>query len=288
MVGYRLVGGDYLNAAGLVLVRGRSLTPADRAGTAPVAVINQTLARKYFGANEPIGRRITFGDPDSAAVWREVVGITGDVRHHGLTTEPAPEIYVPILQLSPDFWSIFTPTPLSFVVRSTVDFSVLAPEIRRAVRDVDPEQPVSQLREAEALLTDATARQRFSMLLLVLFGGLALSLAAIGVYGVMAYGVSQRTRELGIRLALGARPASVRLLVLGQGLVMALFGIGIGLLGALALGRLLTSMLFGVGPADPRVLGLAALVLGAVSLLATLVPAIRATRVDPIDALRSE
>ena len=156
------------------------------------------------------------------------------------------------------------------------------------MREVDPEQPVAQLREAETLLTESTARQRFSMLLLVLFGGLALTLAAIGVYGVMAYGVSQRTRELGIRLALGARPGSVRLLVLGQGLVMTALGVGIGLAGALALGRLLTSLLYGVSPADPRVLLVAAAVLATVSLLASLVPAIRATRVDPIDALRSE
>ena len=236
----------------------------------------------------PSARRITFGTPDSLAVWREVVGVIRDVRHRGLAEEVPPEIYVPILQLQPDFWSIFTPTPLSFVVRGTLDFAALAPEIRRAVREVDPEQPAARLREADALLTDATARQRFSMLLLVLFGGLALTLAAIGVYGVMAYGVSQRTRELGIRLALGARPGSVRMLVLWQGLAMALLGIGLGVAGALLLGRLLTSVLFGVSPTDPKVLLTAAGVLGAVSLLASLVPAVRATRVDPIDALRSE
>ncbi len=285
---YRLVGGDYLNAAGVSLVRGRLLTPADREGAPVVAVLNEAFVRKYFGGRDPIGTRITFGTPDSLAVWREVVGVIRDVRHRGLAEEVPPEMYVPILQLQPDFWSIFTPTPLSFVVRGTLDFAALTPEIRRAVREVDPEQPAARLREADALLTDATARQRFSMLLLVLFGGLALTLAAIGVYGVMAYGVSQRTRELGIRLALGARPGSVRMLVLWQGLAMALLGIGLGVAGALLLGRLLTSVLFGVSPTDPKVLLTAAGVLGAVSLLASLVPAIRATRVDPIDALRSE
>jgi putative ABC transport system permease protein len=288
MAGYRLVGGDYLKAAGVSVIRGRPLTPDDRAGTPRVAVINQTFARRYFGGRDPLGMRVTFGTPDSAAVWREVVGVVGDVRHRGLSTDPGPEIYVPILQLEPDFWSIFTPTPLSFLVRGDLSFAALAPEIRRAIREVDPEQPAAQLREAEALLTDATARQRFSMMLLALFGGLALTLAAIGVYGVMAYGVTQRTRELGIRLALGARPGSVRMLVLGQGLGMALVGIGLGLVGAIALGRLLTSLLYGISPADPRVLATGAFVLGAVSLLASLVPAIRATRVDPINALRSE
>jgi putative ABC transport system permease protein len=288
MAGYRLVGGDYVHAAGLSLISGRPLTPDDRAGSTPVAVVNETFVRRYLGGRKPIGTRVTFGTPDSAAVWREIVGIVGDVRHRGLSTDPSPEIYVPILQLAPDFWSIFTPTPLSFLVRSNLPLTSLAPEIRRAVREVDPEQPVAQLREAESLLTDATARQRFSMVLLALFGGLALTLAAIGVYGVMAYGVSQRTRELGIRLALGARPGSVRKLVLGQGLGMALIGIGLGLLAAVALGRLLTSLLYGISPADPWVLATGALVLGAVSLLASLVPAIRATRVDPINALRSE
>jgi putative ABC transport system permease protein len=288
MARYRLVAGDYLSTVGVSLVRGRLLGRSDGEGGAPAAVVNEALARKYFGGEDPIGRRITFGSPDSTAEWREIVGVVGNVRHRGLATEPLPEIYVPIQQLAPDFWSIFASIPISFVVRSDMEFSALAPEIRRTVREVDPEQPISGLREASELLSDAVARQRFSMLLLVLFGGLALTLAAIGVYGVMAYAVSQRTRELGIRLALGARTGSVRALVLRQGLGIALLGIGLGLGGALALGRLLTSLLYDVSPADPRVLGAAALTLAAVSALATLVPAIRATRVDPIDALRSE
>jgi putative ABC transport system permease protein len=288
MAGYRLVAGDYLNTVGVSLVRGRLLGRSDGEGGAPAAVVNEALVRKYFGGENPIGRRITFGSPDSTAEWREIVGVVGNVRHLGLTTDPMPEIYVPIQQLAPDFWSIFAPIPISFVVRSGIEFSALAPEIRRAVREVDPEQPISGLREATELLSDAVARQRFSMLLLVLFGGLALTLAAIGVYGVMAYAVTQRTRELGIRLALGARTGSVRALVLRQGLGIALLGVVLGLGGALALGRLLTSLLYDVSPADPRVLGAAALTLSVVSALASLVPAIRATRVDPIDALRSE
>ena len=288
IAGYRLVAGDYLNTVGIPLVRGRLLEPSDDKAGALTAVVNEALVRKFFGDRDPIGHRITFGSPDSTAEWREVVGVVGNVRHLGLTTDPTPEIYVPIQQLAADFWSVFVPIPLSFAVRSEVGFSALAPDIRRAVREVDPEQPISRLREATELVSDAVARQRFSMLLLVLFGGLALTLAAIGVYGVMAYAVSQRTRELGIRLALGARTASVRALVLGQGLGIALLGVGLGLAGALALGRLLTSLLYEVSPADPRVLAAAAVTLSAVSLLACLVPAIRATRVDPIDALRSE
>jgi putative ABC transport system permease protein len=288
MAGYRLVGGDYLRAVGISLVRGRLLDQTDHEGSAPVAVVNEALVRRYLGGRDPIGARVTFGSSTDSPEWREVVGVVRDVRHLGLTADPSPEIYVPIRQLSPDFWSVFVPVPLSFVVRSTTEFTSLAPQIRGAVREVDPEQPISRLREATELLSDSVARQRFTMLLLVLFGGLALSLAAIGVYGVMSYAVSQRTRELGIRLALGARTGSVRALVLRQGLGIALLGVGLGLAGALALGRLLTSLLYDVSPADPRVLGAAALTLSAVSALASLVPAIRATRVDPIDALRSE
>jgi ABC-type antimicrobial peptide transport system permease subunit len=174
------------------------------------------------------------------------------------------------------------------VVRSAAPLETLAPALRAAVRQADPEQVVAGLRPAGELISAAVARQRFSMLLLLAFGGLALTLAGVGVYGVLAYSVTQRTRELGIRLALGARALSVQALVLRQGLAMAFGGILLGLLGALGLGRLLAGLLYGVSPADPLVLGAVTLLLAAAAGLACLVPAIRATRVDPIDALRSE
>jgi putative ABC transport system permease protein len=174
------------------------------------------------------------------------------------------------------------------VVRSNLPAETLFPAIKVAVHDVDPEQAVSRLRPISELMTDAVARYRFSMLLLTVFGCLALCLAAVGVYGVMAYSVSQRTRELGIRLALGARGASVRHLVLRRGLGMAAVGIGLGLGGALALTRWLASQLFGVSPTDPVIIAVAAATLAAVSTVACLVPAVRATKVDPIVALRSE
>jgi ABC-type antimicrobial peptide transport system permease subunit len=183
---------------------------------------------------------------------------------------------------------VFAAIPLSVVVRSTAPVESVAPALRAAVRQADPEQVVSQLRPAGELISDAIARQRFSMLLLLAFGGLALTLAAVGVYGVLAYTVSQRSRELGIRLALGARAAAVRGLVLRQGLAMAFGGIVIGLICALALGRLLAGILYGVSSADPVVLGAVCVLLGTASTFACLVPAIRATRVNPMDALRSE
>ena len=285
--GYRIVAGDFLGALGVTLRRGRLLTPDDKAGAPLVTVVNEALARQLFPGQEPIGQRLTFGTPDSAE-WRQIVGVIGDVRQSGLTTPPQPELYVPAWQLSADLWEVFTSIPLSFVVRSGVDPGTLGPAIKSAVREVDPAQPISRLREAGELLQDATARQRFNMSLLTLFGLLALVLAVVGVYGVMAYGVSQRTRELGIRLALGARSSSVQAMVLRQGLTMTLAGLAIGLVGALGLTRLLTSLLYGVSPTDPVVLGGAVLVLALASTLACLVPAIRATRVNPIEALRSE
>jgi putative ABC transport system permease protein len=285
--GYRIVAGDFLNAIGVTLRRGRLLTSADRQGSTLVTVVNEALARRFFPGQNPIGQRLTFGTPDSAQ-WRQIVGVIADVRQTGLTTPPDPELYVPTNQLSPQDWAIFMTIPISFVVRSDVEPAALGPAIKAAVREIDPDQPISRLREAGELLQDATARQRFNMTLLTLFGVLALTLAGIGVYGVMAYGVNQRTRELGIRLALGARATSVQAMVLRQGLGLTAGGLALGLVGALALSRLLTTLVYGVNPSDPRVLGIAALVLALVSVVACLIPAIRATRVDPIDALRSE
>jgi predicted permease len=285
--GYRIVAGEFLNALGVTLRRGRLLTADDRAGARLVTVVNEALARQLFPGQDPIGKRVTFGTPDSAQ-WREIVGVIADVRQTGLTVAPSPELYVPAWQLTPDLWTIFASIPLSFMVRSEVSPETLGPAIKSAVHEVDPEQPISKLREAGELLQDATARQRFNMSLLTLFGLLALVLAAVGVYGVMAYGVSQRTRELGIRLALGARSSSVQAMVLRQGLAMTLTGLGLGLVGALGLTRLLSSLLYGVSPSDPRVLGGAVLVLAVVSTIACLIPAVRATRVNPIEALRSE
>ncbi len=285
--GYRIVSGDFLGALGVTVRQGRPLAPTDRSGAPLVTVVNEALVKKLFPGQNPLGQRVTFGTPDSAE-WREIVGVVADVRQTALTDPPAPELYVPADQVSSDLWTVFMTIPISFVVRSDVEAARLGPAIKAAVHEVDPEQPVARLREAGELLQNATARQRFNMSLLTLFGLLALVLATVGVYGVVAYGVTQRTRELGIRLALGARASSVQALVLRQGLGLTLTGLGLGILGALALSRLLTTLLYGVSPTDPQVLGLSVLVLALVSMVACLIPAIRATKVDPIEALRSE
>jgi ABC-type antimicrobial peptide transport system permease subunit len=218
----------------------------------------------------------------------EIVGVAADVRTLGLTDEPPPEIYTPFEQLSADLWTVFTESSLSVAVRTAGRPERLAPAVRAAVRATDPEQVVSNLRPAGELVSGDVARQRFSMMLLLAFGGLALVLAGVGVYGVLAYTVSQRTRELGIRVALGAHAGVVRALVLRQGLGVALIGIVLGLVGALGLGRLLGAVLYEVSPTDPLVLTAAAAILGGVAVVACLIPAVRATRVNPIEALRSE
>jgi putative ABC transport system permease protein len=236
----------------------------------------------------PIGQRLTFGDGQDDPDWMEVVGVVANVKSSGLTADIGPEIFVPFSQITADLWTVFTPLPVSVVVRSDSDLETVGAAIKAAIHSVDPEQPVTGPSPAGDLIAAAVARQRFGMLLLLAFGGLALLLAAVGVYGVMAYAVSQRTRELGIRLALGARPSTVRALVLGQGMVLAGVGIGLGLLVAVALGRLLIGLLYGVQPTDPRVLAVVTVLLATASVLACLVPAARATRVNPVDALRSE
>jgi len=286
--GYRIVMGEYLESMGISLRHGRPLRQSDAAGERLVAVVNQAFVRSFFGGRDPLGQRVTFGSPTDKPEWREIVGVVGDVHHDGLSASPRPEIYVPAAQLTPEFWTIFATLPISFVVRSALTPESLFPAIKAAVHDVDPEQAITRLRPISELVTDAVARYRFSMLLLTVFGGVALCLAAVGVYGVMAYTVSQRTRELGIRLALGARAASVRHLVLRRGLGMAAAGIGLGLGGALALTRMLASQLFDVSPSDPAIIAAAAATLALVSVVACLVPAVRATKVDPVVALRSE
>jgi putative ABC transport system permease protein len=286
--GYRIVMGDYLESMGIALRRGRALSPTDAGGQPKVAVVNEAFVHTFFPGQDPLGKRVTFGSPDSTAEWREIVGVVGNVHHGGLAEAAEPELYVPAAQLSAELWTIFVPLPISFVVRSSLPTTTLFPAIKAAVHQVDPEQAVSQLRPVSELVSDSVARYRFSMLLLTVFGALALIIASVGVYGVMAYAVSQRTRELGIRLALGASRSSVQYLVLGRGLGMAALGIGIGLAGAVALTRLLVSQLFGVSPTDPAVLAAAVGTLAAVSVLACLIPAFRATRVDPVIALRSE
>jgi putative ABC transport system permease protein len=214
---------------------------------------------------------------------RLIVGIVGDVRQFDLDSDPRPAVYVPYAQ-EPEFWL----APHDLVVRTQADPLTLAASVREAIRSIDPEQTVSNVRTMEDVLSEAVAGRRFSMLLLGAFAGVALLLAALGTYGVIAHSVARRTQEIGIRMALGARPFDVLRLVVGHGARLAIAGAALGILGALALTRLMGSLLFGVSPTDPLTFLVTALVLPAIAVLASFVPARRATRVDPMIALRCE
>jgi putative ABC transport system permease protein len=235
------------------------------------------MARRYWPDEDPLGKRLRIeeGDP-----WMEIVGVVADVKHLGLDSQSRTELYVPYFK---DPWPFMT-----IVVRSGSGSATLANAMRSEVWAVDRDLPVPDIKTMEQLLADSVARRRFNMLLLGIFGGVALVLAAVGIYGVMSYSVTQRTREIGIRMALGASRSDVLKLVVGQGMTLALVGIGIGLAAAFALTRVLTSLLFAVGATDPATFVIISGLLTGVALAACFVPARRATKVDPMTALRYE
>jgi putative ABC transport system permease protein len=277
---YRHCSPNYFRAIRIPLVRGRYFTEQDALGTQRVAIINETLARRIWPNEDAVGKRITFFAPQGLEDWRVIVGVVGDVRHHGLSSETKPEIYVPQYQ---------TPVAtMTMVLRTTGDPQTVIAALREAVRSLDQDQPLFNIRSLEQLRSGSVASQRFSMLLLGLFAAVALLLAALGIYGVISYAVTQRTREIGVRIALGAQVKDVLKLVVKQGMTLALIGVLIGLGGALALTQLMKTLLFGVSATDPLTFAVVAMLLIAVALLAALVPARRATKVDPMVALRYE
>jgi predicted permease len=279
----RVATPGYFRTMGIPLLRGRGLEPSDTADSKQVVVLSESAARRFFAGEDPIGQRITIG-------WRrpegrppaggEVVGIVGDVRELGLDQEQPPEAYVPHAQLPAEGMDV--------VLRTSVDPLSLGPAVARAVAELDPELPVARVRTLEAIVARSVSEPRFYTVLLAAFAAMAVGLAALGIFGVMSYAVVQRSREIGIRVALGAHPGDVRRMVLGHALGLALAGVAIGLAGAAALSRVIRSLLFQVSPTDPATLAGVAAVLLAVALLASDLPARRATRVDPLDALRAE
>ncbi len=274
---YDYVGGDVFKALGTPLLKGRAFTEYDNSVRAPrVAILSESLARKTFPNEDPIGRRVrAFGEKDT---W-EIVGVIGDIRHHGLDSVDCERIYLP---------QAFCRWSGSLVVRTKVPPLTLAESVRNEILALDSDQPVSNVRTLEQVVADSVAQRRMMSMLLGLFAVAALLLAAIGLYGVMAYSVSQRTREIGIRMALGAQRDEVLNLVVRQGMKLAILGVIVGLLGASALTRVLTHLLFGVTPRDPMTFAGVTLLLGTVALFACWLPARRAARVDPMVALRCE
>jgi len=270
----------YFKALGIQLLKGRVFTESDGGDTPPVVVINEALARRYWPDQDPIGRRISYDGRNGQPVWRQIVGVVKSVRHMALNEEPRPEIYIP-----------FTQHPLAFmtlVVRTDGAPSGFVAAVRSQVQAVDKDQPISNVRTMEERLTSAVSQRRFNLILLAIFAGLALSLAAVGIYGVMSYLVTQRTHEIGVRMALGAQTRDVLRLVVRQGMTLALSGVALGLITALGLTRLIKNLLFGVSTTDPATFSAIALLVALVALLACYIPARRATKVDPMIALRSE
>jgi predicted permease len=275
------VSADYFETLRIPLRRGRLLQPTDGAAAAGVAVINDEMVRRVFGDRDPIGRRITFGNPtDSTTQWMTIVGVVGDVAQEGVTAKPYPQLYAPIDQ-NPGRNVIVS-------IRTDRDPLLLAQAARGAVRAVDRDLVVNDVQPLEARVAQSLARPRLSVWLLAGFAGVALLLAVIGIYGVMAYTVAQRTREIGVRMALGADPMGVKRLVVWQGMQPALIGVGIGMVAAFAASRFIASLLYGVSALDPVTFVLVPFFLATIALLATYVPARRATRVSPTVALQSE
>ncbi|MDQ3686028.1 MAG: ABC transporter permease, partial [Acidobacteriota bacterium] len=280
LAGVHTVSPAYLQTMGIALLKGREFTPADADESPPVIVINETMARRLFPNEDPLGKRIKFSDPSTDEPWKEVVGIVGDVKHNGLDAEPYMETYVPFLQ-SPR-------AGMSIAVRTTSEPASLTAAVRQAVLEIDKDQPIYSVRTMEQILSESVASRRLSMTLFSLLAGLALLLATVGIYGVIAYTVSSRTHEIGVRVALGAQTGDVLRLILKQGLVLILSGVTVGILTAFLLSRVLASLIFEVSATDPATFVVVPLLLVAVALLACYIPARRATRVDPMVALRYE
>jgi putative ABC transport system permease protein len=276
---YRVARPDYFRTMGAALLKGRDFTERDVATSPGVVIVNEALARQQWPGEEPLGKRITVGG--GGINPREVVGVVKDVKQGEWSAEPKPEVYLPHSQAA-------APRSMALVLRASSDPSMIEPEVRREVWAIDRDLPVSQVTGMEEVVADSVGQQRFNTLLIGAFAAAALILAAAGVYGVMSYAVAERTHEIGVRMALGARGRDVLGMVIGQGLVLTLCGLALGLAGALALARVMTSVLYEVSPTDPLVFGgvVGALTLSA--LAACYVPARRATKVDPMLALRHE
>ena len=275
---YYAVTPDYFRAMGIRLVRGRLFTPQDDAKAARVCIINETLARQFFPNEDAIGKRMNITNgPDT---WREIVGIVGDIKQYGVDKATSAQGYEPFAQVP--FSS------LNVVIRTKGSPAAVLGALRPTVYSVDKDQPVGAIQPLEEIMADSISRQRFAMTLLTVFSGVALIIAAVGIYGVMAYNVVQRTGEFGIRMALGAQQSDVLRLVLTQGGKLIGLGLAIGLLATLGASRAMGSMLFNTSAYDPLTLSSITLLLGAVALIACFFPANRATKVNPIEALRTE
>ena len=276
-----MVGPGYFSTLGIPLLRGRELGPQDSKGSTRAAVINLAFARKFFPHTDPLGRHVRDTYPGNPADM-EIVGIVADAKFHTLREQSQPRIFAPV------FNSLWEQGAVVYEVRAAADAGMVAAELRKAVQETNPSLPAIEIETMSGLVDRSLGTDRLIALLASCFGALALLLAAIGLYGVMSYTVARRSSEIGIRMALGARPGSVLRMVLRDGSRMALAGTAFGIIGALALARFLSSMLYGIKSTDPLTLVAVPLILSGVALVACFVPARRATKVDPTVALRQE
>ena len=277
---YRVISPDYFPAIGIELHKGNQFTDRDTAEQPGVAIVNETAAQRYWPGVDPLGKRIKRGRPESKNPWLTVIGIVSGSRQLSLKEGSQPEIYVPYLQ-NPGL-------TFTLVARTASDPRSLTGALRKEVLSADREIPAVNIKLMEELISNSVAKERFYVLLLGVFAALALILAAVGVYGVMSYSVTLRTRDIGIRMALGARPVDIFKHIVGQALLLGLIGLGVGIVLAIASTRVMSSLLYGINATDPLTLAITSLVLLAVALLASYLPARRATRVDPLVTLRYE
>ena len=290
--GYDIVSPEYFAVFRIPLIRGRMFTVHDNGGAPGVVLISETMAKKFWPKGDAVGAQITIGKgvgPEFAEPPREIVGIVGDARNGGLDRDPYPIMYIPVAQVPNGVTALNARiTPLQFVIQTKVEPFSVSTEIQKALREASGGLPVGHVRSMDQVESETTARSDFNMTLLTIFAAVALLLAAIGIYGLMAYSVQQRTQEIGIRMALGAGPKNVRRMVVLQGMRLVLAGVVIGVGAALALSRYMASLVFGVKTWNPAVFVTVVVVLSAVAWAAAYVPSLRASRVDPMVALRYE
>jgi putative ABC transport system permease protein len=277
-INYYAVSPDYFQVMGIPLKRGRTFTSEDNQGAGRVVVVSETFVSLFFPNEDPIGKRIHV--TQGPQTFRQIVGIVGDTKHYGLDQKSPAQVYEPLAQMPFSF--------MTFVVKTTSNPMALSRSVEQRIQHVDPEQPVALVRPLQEILDQSIVDSRTGTMLLSVFGAIALLMAATGLYGVMAYSVTQRTREIGLRMALGAERGSVQKLVIVHGMLLTVAGLLLGLGGALALTRLLDDFLYETSPTDPVIFGGISLALACIALLACYIPARRAARVDPGVALRHE
>jgi putative ABC transport system permease protein len=274
---FRIVSPTYFETLHIPLFKGRAFTQADRPGSPDVAILNRAAAHHFWGSQDPIGKRFS---ADGGKTWTQIIGIIGDIKQYGLDKNAVDEIYVTMAQ------NPFLDANL--VIKTAVEPMSIARGIIESIYAIDPNQPAARVRSLEEVRAESVAGPRLTSNLLGIFALLALAIAATGIGGVMALAVGQRKHEIGVRMAIGARPAEILRMILGQGMGMVVIGVALGLLGALGLTRLLSGLLFEVGPTDPLTFVGVATVLALAAFAACYVPARRAARVDPMIALRAE